>query len=132
MDGGWLWLAVMRWNQRRGGRAGEALEAAIKAAAAAATSGDTSPVWTSQLVFPLLETGSESTARQQPPAQQEQFETGEKRWHEDFVVKLNYQQYLTYSVGVPAVEHVDVWARVGVGTRWLVAMEDAGCRRHGH
>ena len=70
--------------------------------------GDTSPVWTSQLVFPLLETGSESTARQQPPGQQEQFETGAKRWHEDFVVKRNYQHYLTYSVGAPAVEPVDV------------------------
>ena len=49
------------------------------------------PVWTSQLVFPLLEAGSESTA-QQPQGQQEQFETGKKGWLEDLVVKLNYEQ----------------------------------------
>ena len=36
------------------------------------------PVWTLQLVFPILETGSESTAGQQPQGQQEQFKTGEK------------------------------------------------------
>ena len=46
-------------------------------------------VWTSQLVFPHLETGSESTAQQQPRGQQEQFETEEKRWLGDWVVKLN-------------------------------------------
>ena len=88
--------------------------------------------WTSQLVFPMLETGSERTAQQQPQGQQEQFETGEKTWLEKLVVKLNYEQYLPCSVGVPAAEPVDVWGRVGVGTRWLVAVEDAGCGRHGH
>ena len=35
-------------------------------------------VRTSQLVFPMLETGSERTAQQQPQGQQEQFETGKK------------------------------------------------------
>ena len=30
-------------------------------------------VWTSQLVIPLLETGSERTAQQQPPGRQQQF-----------------------------------------------------------
>ena len=35
-------------------------------------------VWTSQLVFPILETGSERTAKQQPQGQQQQFDTGEK------------------------------------------------------
>ena len=34
-----------------------------------------SPVWKSQLVIPLLETVSESTAQQQPQEQQQQFET---------------------------------------------------------
>ena len=90
------------------------------------------PVWTSQLVFPLLDTGGESTAQQQPQGQQEQFETGEKEWLEDLVVKLNYEQYLSCSVEAPAAEPVDVWARVAVGTRWLVAVEDAGCGRHEH
>ena len=33
---------------------------------------------------------------------------------------------------VPAAEPVDVWAQVGVGTKWLVAVEDAGGGRHGH
>ena len=89
-------------------------------------------VWTSQLVFPIiLETGSERTAQQQPQGRQEQFETGEKRGLEDLVVKLNYEQYLSCSVEAPAAEPVDMWARVGVGTRWLVAVEDAGCGRHG-
>ena len=32
-------------------------------------------------------------------------------------------------MGTPAAEPVDVWARVGVGTRWLVAAEGAGCGR---
>ena len=38
------------------------------------------PVWTSQLVIPLLETGSESTAQQQPQGQQQQFETKGQQW----------------------------------------------------
>ena len=43
------------------------------------------PAWTSQLVFPMLETGSERTAQQQSQGQQEQFETfcrrdGSKNW----------------------------------------------------
>ena len=88
-------------------------------------------MWTSQLVFPQLEAGSESTAQQQQ-VQQEQFATEQKRWLEDFVVKPNFEKDLTYSVGAPPVEPVDVWARVGVGTMWLVAMEDAGCDRHQH
>ena len=84
------------------------------------------PVWTSQLAFPMLETGSESTAQQQPQWQKQQFEAGEKEWLDDLVVKLNNGKY------PPAAEPVDVWARVGVGTRWLVGVEDAGCGRHGH
>ena len=83
-------------------------------------------------MIPLLEAWSESTAQQQPQGQQKQFETGEKEWLEDWVVKLNYEQYLSCSVGAPAAEPVDVWARVGVGTRWLVAMDNAECGRHGH
>ena len=124
----------------------------------------------SQLVIPVLETGTESTAQQQPQEQQQQFETkekwmvfgacrddveletrgeeqekhlqlppkeqqsetGEKGWLKDLVVKPNFEQYLPCSVGAPAAEPVDVWARDGVGARWLVAVEDAGCGRHGH
>ena len=90
-----------------------------------------SHVWTKQLVYPMLETGSERAARQRPHGQQQQqFETGQKGWLVELVVKPNYEQYLLCSVG--AAEPVDVWARVGVGTRWLVAVEDAGCGRHGH
>ena len=47
-------------------------------------------------------------------------------------MKLNYEQYLSCFVGDPAAEPVDVEGRVGVVTRWLVAVEDAGCGRHGH
>ena len=61
------------------------------------------PVWTSQLVFPLPETGGGSTAQQQPQGQQE-FETGERRWLEDLVVKRFHAQYLSCSVGAPAAE----------------------------
>ena len=75
------------------------------------------PAWTSQLGIPLLDTGSESTAQQQPQGQQQQFKTGERGWPEDLAVKLHYEQYLPCSVGAPAAEPVDVWARVGVGTR---------------
>ena len=106
----------------------------------------------SQLAFPIIrETGGESTAQQPQQQQQQQlkseenwmvsmvdagkakveFETGDK-WLEDLVVKLCYEQYLSGSVGRPAAEPVDVWARVGVGTRWLVSVKDAGCGRHGH
>ena len=80
----------------------------------------------------MLETGSKRAAPQQPQGQQEQFKRGEKRWLENLVVKLNYEQYLPCSLGAPAAEPVDAWARVGVGTRWLVAVEDAGCGRRGH
>ena len=107
------------------------------------------PVWKSQLVTPLLETGSESTAQQQPQEQQQQFETkgqgmvvdgkffvefktGEKGWLDGLVVKLNLEPYLSCSMGAAAAEPIDMWARAGIGTRWLVAMEDAGCGRHGH
>ena len=109
------------------------------------------PVWTSHLVIPLLETGSESTAQQQPQEQQQQyldikgqrmvvdagkkmveFETGEKGWLDDLVVKLNYEPYLPCSVEAAGAEPIDVWARSGIGTRWLVAVESAGCGRHGH
>ena len=105
----------------------------------------------SQVVILLFDTGRDSTAQKQPQQQQQQtfgtegqdvvvdagkakveFETGEKRWLQDFVVKLKYEQCLSCSVGAPAAEPVDVWARVGVGTRWLVAVEDAGGRRHEH
>ena len=80
----------------------------------------------------MFETGSERTAQQQPQRQQQQFETGEKGWLADLVVKPNYEQYLPCSVGAPAAEPVDMWAQVGVGTRWLVAVEDPGCGRRGH
>ena len=40
-------------------------------------------VWTTQLVFPMLETGSDRTAQQQPQGQQQQFETREKGWLAD-------------------------------------------------
>ena len=83
-------------------------------------------------MIPLLETGNESTAQQQPQGQQQQLETGEKECFEDLVVKLNYKQHLPCSVGAPAAEPVDVWTRVGVGTRWQVAVEDTGCGRHEH
>ena len=45
------------------------------------------------------------------------FETAEKRWLDGLVVKLKYAWYLSCSVGTPAAEPFDVWARVGVGTR---------------
>ena len=67
------------------------------------------PVWTSQLGIPLLETGSESTVQQQAQGQQQrQFETGEKGWLEDLVVKLNYEQCMSCSVGAPAAGPVDL------------------------
>ena len=80
----------------------------------------------------MLGTGSERIVQQQPQGQQVQFEAGEKRYLENLVVKLNCQQYLSCSVGAPATEPVHVWARVGVGTRWLAAVEDAGCGKPGH
>ena len=90
-------------------------------------------VWASQLVFPIPETASEHTAQQQPQGQQQQqFETAENGWLADLVVKPNYEQCLPCSVGAPAAEPVYVRGRVGVGTRWLVAVEDAGCGRHRH
>ena len=49
-----------------------------------------------------------------------------------FGCELKHGQYISCSVGAPAVEPVDVWGRVGVGTRWLVALEFAGCGRHRH
>ena len=80
----------------------------------------------------MLETGSESTAQKLPRGRQEQFETGEKRWLDNLVLKQNYDQYLPYSGEAPAAKPVDVWARVGVSTRWLVTMKDAGYGGHGH
>ena len=89
-------------------------------------------VWTSQLVFPMLETRIERTAQQQPQGQQEHSEAGKKGWLENLVVKLDYEQYRSSSVGAPAAEPVDVWGRVGVGTRWLVKVGDAGCGKRRH
>ena len=89
-------------------------------------------VWTSQLVFPMLETGIERTAQQQPQGQQEHSGTGKKAWQENLDVKLDYEQYRSSSVGAPAAEPVDVWGRVGVGTRWLVKVGDAGCGKRRH
>ena len=57
MDGGGG-VQIYGGIEDEGGRAGEAFAAATEAAVAAATSGGTT---TSQLVTPLLETGSEST-----------------------------------------------------------------------
>ena len=106
--------------------------------------------WTSQLVLPLVKTGSESTAQQQTQEQRQQsktkresmvvdegknmvgFETGEKGWFDDLFVKLYFQPCLSCSIKTAAAKPIDVCARPGVGTRWLVAMEDVGCRRHGH
>ena len=48
------------------------------------------------------------------------------------ILILNYEQYLSCSVGPSTAEPIDVWARVEVGTRWMVAVVDAGCGRHGH
>ena len=109
------------------------------------------PVWKSQLVIPLLETGSESTAQQQLQEQQQQqfetegqsvvvdegntrveVETGEKGWLDNLVVKLNYESSLSCFVGAAAAEPIDLWTRSGIGTRWLVAVEDAGRGRHKH
>ena len=59
-------------------------------------------------------------------------ETGEEGWLEGLGVKLNYAQYLSCHVGAPATGPINVWAQVGVGTRWLVAMEDAGREMYGH
>ena len=75
----------------------------------------------------MLDTGSESTAQQPPQGQQEQYATGEEECLEDLFVKLNYEQFLSCSVGTPAAEPVGVWGQVGVGTWRLVAAEDAGC-----
>ena len=36
------------------------------------------------------------------------------------------------SVGTAAAEPLGVWARAGIGTTWLAAMEDARCGRHGY
>ena len=60
------------------------------------------------------------------------FETGEKGWLDDLVVKLNYKPYLLCSMGAAAAEPIDVWTRSGIGTRWLLAVEDAKHGRHGH
>ena len=49
-------------------------------------------VMTSQLVYPMLETGSERTAQQQLQVQKQQFETGEKGWLAHLFVKQNYEQ----------------------------------------
>ena len=107
-------------------------------------------VWKSQLVIPLLEAGSESTVQQHPQEQQQQFETegqgvlvdagksmvefetGLKGWLGDLVVKLNYEPRLSCSMRAAAAEPIDVWARAGIGTRWLFAMEDVGCGGHEH
>ena len=103
------------------------------------------PVWTSQLVIPLLEAGSESTAQQQQQFETEgqgmvvdagknvvELKTGEKGWLRDLVMQLSYESCLSCSVGAVAAEPIDVWAGAGIGTRWLIAMEDTGCGRHGH
>ena len=55
---------------------------------------------------------------------------GEKRWHDGLVVKLNCESNLSSSMRASGAEPIDVWARAGIGTRWLVAME--GARNHGH
>ena len=55
-----------------------------------------------------------------------EFETGEKGWLDDLVVKLNQEPYMPCSVEAAAAKLIDVWFRTGIGTRWRVAMEDAG------
>ena len=47
-------------------------------------------------------------------------------------MKLNYELYLSCSMGAAAAEPVGVQPRSGIGTRWLVAVELAGRGRHGH
>ena len=53
-------------------------------------------------------------------------------WLDDLVVKLNCEPYLSCSMGAAGAEPIDVWACYGIGTRWLVAVKDAGCGRLGH
>ena len=60
-----------------------------------------------------------------------EFETGEKEWLDGLVVKVNYEPYLSRSMGAAASEPIGMWPRSGTGTRWLVVMEDAGRGRHG-
>ena len=60
------------------------------------------------------------------------FETGKKGLLDDLVVKLNYEPYLSCSMRAAASEAIGVLGRAVIGTSWLVAMEDAGCGRHGH
>ena len=93
-------------------------------------------VWVSQLAIPLLETGSEGTAQQQPQEQQQQYletkeqsmvvdsgknmvecETGETGWLDSLIVKLNYEPYLSCSMVPAAAEPIAVRACFGIGTR---------------
>ena len=55
---------------------------------------------------------------------------GDKGWRDGLVVRLNYESHLSCSVGTSDAEPIEVWARAGVGTRMLVAVEYAP--RHGH
>ena len=47
-------------------------------------------------------------------------------------MKVNYEPYLSCSMGAAAAEPIGVWRRSGIGTRWLVVVEDADRGRHGH
>ena len=52
--------------------------------------------------------------------------TGEEGWPDYLVVKRNFEPYLLFSMGAAAVDSIDVWGRVGIGTRWLVGVEHMG------
>ena len=89
-------------------------------------------VWASKLVISPPETGSKSTASDQPQGQQQQvktkkgqgmvvdasktmveLETDEKELLNGLVVKLNYALYLSCSVRALAAESIDVGTRLG-------------------
>ena len=55
---------------------------------------------------------------------------GDKGLRDGLVVRLNYESHLSCSVGTSDAEPIEVWARAGVGTRMLVAVEYAPRHRH--
>ena len=72
----------------------------------------------------------ESTKKEQEEQEDAWRLRGEKGWPDGLVMKLNYESNLSCSVGASAAEPIDVCARAGIGTRWMVATEDA--QTHGH
>ena len=49
-----------------------------------------------------------------------------------FRCKPKSRAYRSCSFGAVSAEPMDLWARSGIGTRWLVVVEDAGRGTHGH